>query len=90
MIIAYNRMAWQKGWPVGNMYISDGSPLKIVALLSVVSAFVTAFFFAPWYYVLIAVLISWFTGTMLTQLLGVATQVAAIVLWVFSSVFLFF
>jgi len=88
IIIAYDRFAWQRGWPVGKLYESDNNLIKIIAMLSMITAFVTAFFFTCWYYVLLAAFVSWFAGTAITALFRSATQILAIVLWLTSYVFL--
>lgn len=90
IIIAYNRFAWQKGWPVGKIFDSDASLIKYIAMLSILTSFIAAFFFATWYYVLIAVLLSWFLGTTITALFRSATQIIAIVLWIISYLFLLY
>ena len=90
IIIAYNRFAWQRGWPVSKLFESDNNFIKIIAMLSMITAFVTAFFFTTWYYVLIAAFVSWFVGTTITTLFRSATQIFAIVLWLTSYVFLLY
>jgi hypothetical protein len=89
-IIAYNRFAWQRGWQVGKLFESDNNLIKIVAMLSMITAFVTAFFFATWYFVLIAAFVSWFAGTIITAMFRSSTQILAIVLWLASYIFLLY
>ena len=89
-IIAYNRFAWQKGWPVGKLFDSDGSPIKIIAMLSMITSFITAFFFVLWFYVLIAALNSWFVCNSITALFRSTTQILAIALWFIAYLFLLF
>lgn len=89
MIIAYNRLAIQRGWQTGEIYASDSGPLKFIALLSVIASFIAAFFYLQWYYVVLAVFIAWFIGTTLTSLFKSSTQLIAPLWWILSYILLF-
>lgn len=89
-IISYKGYAVQKGWPIGSMYYSDSSILKIIAMLSMLSSFIIAFFYIKWYFVVGGSLVSWWISGALTALFRISTQYIAIVMLILSFMLLIF
>lgn len=87
-IISYKNYAFKSGWPIGTMFVSDSSIVKIIGLLSIVGSFIVSFFFIKWYIVLIGLLISWLLSGFITALLRKHTQIFSVFLFILSWIFL--
>lgn len=89
-IISYKGYAVRKGWPIGNMYYSDSSILKIIGILSMASSLIIAFFYIKWYFVIGGAILSWLISGAITALFRVNTQYVAIIMLLLSFILLIF
>lgn len=89
-IISYKRYAQKRGWPIGIMFESDSSIVKIIGLLSIFGSVVTAFFFIKWYFVLIGLICGWLLSGLISSIFTKHTQVSSLILFIISWLFLIF
>ncbi|NLK93431.1 MAG: hypothetical protein GX273_10035 [Bacteroidales bacterium] len=87
-IISYKGYAHKKGWPIGTMFESDSSIIKIIGLLAIFGSAISAFFFIKWYMVLIGLIGGWFLSGLISAIFTKNTQILSLVLFIVSWIFL--
>ena len=88
-IISYKNYAIQRGWPMGSMFASDSSILKIIGLLSIFGSAITAFFFIKWSFVLAGLVGGWLISGLISALFTKNTQYLCLLLLLVSWILLF-
>lgn len=87
-IISYKGYAQKKGWPIGEMFESDSSIIKIIGLLATWGSAIAAFFFIKWYLVLIGLIGGWLLSGFISAIFTKNTQILSLVLFIISWIFL--
>ena len=87
-IISYSSYARKRGWPVGKMFDSDSSIIKIIGMLAIFGSAIAAFFFIKWYLVLIGLVGGWLLSGAISALFTRHTQILSVVLFLVSWLFL--
>ena len=87
-IISYKGYAYKKGWPIGIMFESDSSIIKIIGLLAIFGSAIPAFFFRKWYFVLLGRIDVWLLSGVITAILTEHTQIFSLILFIVSWIFL--
>lgn len=90
LIITYKGYALQKGWPIGEYFMNDGSLLRTFGTLVLFGGFIASFFYVKWYQALLGLVTVWLVGGFVTALLKEKTQVVSVFLFFVSFVFLLF
>lgn len=88
-ILSYKAYALKRGWPIGALFVSDSSILKIIGLLSIFGSAITAFFFIKWYFVLVGLFSGWLISGLVSALFTKYTQYLCLFLFIISWIFLF-
>lgn len=87
-IISYKGYAYKKGWPIGTLFESDNSIIKVIGLLAIFGSAVASFFYIKWYVVLLGLVIGWLLSGAISAILRKHTQIFSIVLFALSWFFL--
>jgi len=88
---SYEGFANQKGWPIGKLFVNNGTGyLSIIGFLSAISIFITSFFFIKWYIVLLGAIIGWFLSAILTFIFKTYVQYLVLILYILSIVIYLF
>jgi hypothetical protein len=87
-IISYKGYAQKKGWPIGRMFESDSSIIKIIGMLTLFGSAITAFFFIKWYWVFAGLFCGWLLSGMISAIFAKHTQITSLILFIISWIFL--
>ena len=87
-IISYKSYAHKKGWPIGTMFESDISIIKIIGLLAIFGSAISAFFFIKWYLVLLGLIGGWLLSGWISAIFTKHTQIFSLILFIVSWIFL--
>jgi hypothetical protein len=88
-IISYKGYAEPRGWPIGTMFESDGSIIKIIGIVAIIGSAIAAFFFVKWYLVLIGILAGWLISGALTAVFRQHTQILSVLMFIAAWVMLY-
>lgn len=82
-IIVYSTHAQRSGWPMGTLYLSSASPIKILAIAAIAFSLIGSFIQLGWLYALGVLVIGFVFNWPVVRLLGPSAQavcpVAAVV-----------
>jgi hypothetical protein len=87
-IISYKGYAQKKGWPIGSMFESDSSIIKIIGILSIIGSAIAAFFFIKFYWILAGLFVGWILSGLISAIFAKHTQIISIILFIISWIFL--
>jgi hypothetical protein len=90
VMTSYREYAISKSWPIGKLFSNQLSFFWTVGFLSIVTSFVTAFFYEQWYMVLIGAVIGWLLSGAFVAIFRRHSQWIVALLWVLSFILLLF
>lgn len=89
-IIVYSTHAQQSGWPMGTLYLSASSPIKLFAMAAIAFSLIGSLVQLGWLYALSVLVIGFLLNWPVVRLLGPSAQVICPITAVVSAVAIIF